>query len=114
MRISDLSAYVFSSDLEQELPTAIPGVATGTPDARRVVGPNGYIWDLKYGYGIVEVRDWWQGFTYAVNLFAKHEWNLTHINVTLVQPSPYHPISRATGLERGGQNVLISGVTVTI
>src|SRR3546814_2922085 len=46
--------------VEQELPTAIPGVETGTPDARRVVGPNGYIWDLKYGYGIVEVRDWWQ------------------------------------------------------
>jgi hypothetical protein len=80
--------------VERLLQSAIPGVEDGTPDALWIVGTRGFIDDLKYGYGIVEIRDWWQGFSYAVDLFAKHEWRLESVTVTIVQPRPYHPDGR--------------------
>ena len=54
----------------------------------------GYIWDFKYGYSIVEVVNNFQLICYALGLFAKHEWNLGAVIVTIVQPRPYHPDGR--------------------
>lgn len=68
----------------------ITGIETAIPDARCIVGTRGYIWDFKYSYKIVETNDNWQLITYAVLLFAKHEWQLSDIVVTIVQPRPYH------------------------
>lgn len=76
--------------IERELPSAIPGVDPGTPDALRIEGNRGHIWDFKYGYNIVGAVGNWQGACYAVNLFAKHEWMLEEVTFTVVQPRPFH------------------------
>jgi hypothetical protein len=80
--------------VERPLPSAIPGVEDGTPDALWIVSNRGFIDDLKYGYGIVEVVGNWQLASYAVDLFVKHEWQLEAVTVTIVQPRPYHPDGR--------------------
>lgn len=77
--------------IERLLESAIPGVESGTPDALRVDGRHGHIWDFKYGWGIVEAPGNWQLATYAVNLFAKHNWQLDSVTVYIIQPRPYHP-----------------------
>lgn len=79
-----------SSVIERPLPSAIAGVEDGTPDALRVDGLYGHIWDFKYGWGIVEARGNWQGACYVVNLFAKHDWKLEQVTFHIVQPRPYH------------------------
>ena len=76
--------------IEQPLP-AIPGVKQGVTDARFVFNNWGFIFDLKYGYSIVEVVGNWQMIIYAVSMMLKHEWKLDGIGVTIVQPRPSHP-----------------------
>lgn len=76
--------------IERLLPSGVPGVEDGTPDALRVDGLHAHIWDFKYGWGIVEARNNWQGACYAVSLFAKHEWKLESVTFHIVQPRPYH------------------------
>ena len=68
----------------------IPGMERATPDARFVTNVRGHIWEFKYGYKIVEAVDNWQMICYAVLLFIKHEWQLSDIVVTIVQPRPFH------------------------
>lgn len=76
----------------------VPGIEPGTPDAVRVVDEShGHVWDFKYGWGIVEVKNNWQLICYAVGLFAKHHHAghpLTDVTVTIVQPRPSHPSGR--------------------
>lgn len=79
-----------SSVVERPLPSAIPGVEDGTPDALRVDGLYAHIWDFKYGWGIVDAVGNWQGACYVVNLFAKHDWKLEQVTFHIVQPRPYH------------------------
>ena len=67
-----------------------PLIAPGTPDALRVIENQGFIWDLKYGWRIVEVFRNLQLLIYAINLFAKHQWTLDSVTVTIVQPRPWH------------------------
>lgn len=80
--------------IERELPAAVPGTDPGTPDAFRIVGDVGFLWDFKYGYRIVEARGNWQLADYAVRIFAKHEWQLSVVVATIVQPRPFHPDGR--------------------
>ena len=77
--------------IERELPSAIQGVDSGTPDARRVDGRHGHVWDFKYGWGIVEAVGNWQGACYVVSLFAKHGWELDAVTFHIIQPRPWHP-----------------------
>lgn len=76
--------------VEQTIATGVGGVDDGTPDACRVDGAFGHIWDLKYGWAIVEAPGNWQGAGYIVSLFAKHQWTLDAITFHIVQPRPYH------------------------
>lgn len=66
-----------------------PAIDPGTPDALFVQDSHGYIWDFKYGYSIVEASSH-QLACYALGLAAKHEWKLSSVTVTIVQPRPYH------------------------
>ena len=55
-----------------------------------------YIWDFKYGYGIVEVFENWQLINYAIGLidliFKTHGITDTELTVSMriAQPRPYH------------------------
>lgn len=81
--------------IERQLPTAIPGIADGTPDARRVDDRGtGYIDDFKYGYAIVEAHGNWQLACYALALMRKHSWQLDRVVVRIIQPRPFHPDGR--------------------
>ena len=76
--------------VERLIPSGVAGVEDGTPDALRVDGRHGHIWDLKYGWSIVEARGNWQLACYAVALYAKHGWELDSVTCHIVQPRPYH------------------------
>jgi len=72
--------------------------AHGTPDCwyyddvNRIV----YIWDLKYGWGIVEVYRNWQMMMYAIGVVDAitdsdgHQEQSIHVNMRLAQPRPHH------------------------
>lgn len=57
-----------------------------------------YIEDLKYGYGIVEVKDNWQLIGYAIGqckrLHDLHGYHPEYISLTIHQPRPYHEEGR--------------------
>lgn len=80
--------------VERVIASPIPGVDDGTPDALRVDGRYGHIWDFKYGWSIVEAPGNWQLACYIVALFAKHGWELDQVTAYIVQPRPYHPDGR--------------------
>lgn len=109
-----------NSVIERPLPSAIPGVEDGTPDALRVDGFYGHIWDFKYGWGIVEARGNWQLACYAVNMFAKHDWKLEQVTCHIVQPRPYHYDGRVRSWKvtrddaRGLHEQLITAVGRTV
>jgi len=73
--------------------TAPPGVQDCTPDALYVDGDHGLLWDLKYGYGIVEAVGNWQLATYAIAMFQKHA-DLRTVTAHIVQPRAFHPDGR--------------------
>lgn len=75
--------------VERTMPIA-PGVQDGTPDAYRVEGLTAFLWDFKYGYGIVEAVNNWQLACYAVGLFIRHEWKLQNVLAHIVQPRAHH------------------------
>ena len=50
-----------------------------------------HVWDLKYGWGIVEVYENWQFLMYAVGIIESIGLcKINSINIHLVQPRPYH------------------------
>ena len=84
--------------VEVERPTKVMPVhplCFGTPDCCMYdsVTNSLYIWDLKFGYGIVEPEDNWQLITYAAGII--HELGISDIGLTLhlriIQPRAYHP-----------------------
>ena len=70
----------------------------GQFDISYVVNNTLYIEDLKYGYGIVEVKDNWQLIGYAIGqcqrLNNKYNWQPEYISFTIHQPRPYHEEGR--------------------
>ena len=66
----------------------------GTPDCWFFnVGQNElHIWDLKYGYGIVEPVENWQLICYAIGALGKVANRNTKITVHIVQPRVPHPM----------------------
>lgn len=72
----------------------LEGIEDGTPDAIYVAGTHGHLWDLKYGYGIVEAPGNWQLAIYAIAIFTKHGWSLEDVTARIVQPRPFHPDGR--------------------
>ena len=69
--------------------------AHGTPDCWYMDGKNDtlYIWDLKYGWGLIEVFENWQMLMYAIGIIGgaidagRRPFT---IKMRLVQPRPYH------------------------
>jgi hypothetical protein len=92
----DTVRQVTPAPVIEQMLSVLPSIEPGTPDAR-YVSPDGhgFVWDFKYGYGIVEVLGNWQVACYAIGLFIKHEWQLHDVTVTIVQPRPFHPDGRA-------------------
>lgn len=81
--------------VERTIPIApIHAECFGTFDCAFWNGPKElHIWDLKYGYGIVEPRDNWQLICYAAGLLeglSGIEDQTVQVNLHIVQPRPYH------------------------
>ena len=70
----------------------------GQFDISFVVGNTLYVEDLKYGYGIVEVKDNWQLIGYAIGQCQRLQnmvgWLPQYISFTIHQPRPYHEEGR--------------------
>ena len=70
----------------------------GQFDISFVVGNTLYIEDLKYGYGIVDVKENWQLIGYAIGqwqrLWNMRQYNPEYISFTIHQPRPYHEDGR--------------------
>ena len=70
----------------------------GQFDISFVVGNTLYVEDLKYGYGIVEVKDNWQLIGYAIGqaqrLGQMHNYKPDYVSFTIHQPRPYHEDGR--------------------
>jgi hypothetical protein len=59
----------------------------GTPDCALTDGLELHIFDLKYGFGIVDPYDNWQMICYAAGLVRpEHQF----VNIHIVQPRPFH------------------------
>lgn len=94
---------IFASELLKiEQPVTIPRVHDlnwGTPDCRIWDFKGGvlYIWDFKYGYGVVEVEENWQLIEYALGCLDEVtdanglEDQHIRINMRIVQPRAFHP-----------------------
>lgn len=50
-----------------------------------------HIWDLKYGWGLVEVTENWQLALYALGLIEEMNPRPQRVVMRIVQPRPYHP-----------------------
>ena len=94
---------IFDSDLLRiEQPVTIPRVHDlnwGTPDCViwDLKGGTLYLWDFKYGYGVVEVEQNWQMIEYAIGALDSvtggnglGDQHIT-IDMRIVQPRAYHP-----------------------
>ena len=66
----------------------------GQFDISFVVGNTLYIEDLKYGYGIVDVKENWQLIGYAIGKVFQRKQHISHIHFTIHQPRPYHEDGR--------------------
>ena len=70
----------------------------GQFDISFVVGNTLYIEDLKYGFGIVDVKDNWQLIGYAIGqaqrLQNMHGYLPEFVSLTIHQPRPYHEDGR--------------------
>lgn len=70
----------------------------GQFDISFAVGDTLHIEDLKYGYGIVDVKENWQLLGYAIGqtirLAQLHLYTPKYINLTIHQPRPYHEDGR--------------------
>ena len=76
-------------DREVEQRVNIPGIhpqCWGTPDAVTRNGKRLWLWDFKYGYGIVEVFMNWQLLTYACGVSKPGD----EIHLRIVQPRVWH------------------------
>ena len=75
---------------------AVHAEAHGTPDSWyfNTVDNILFVWDLKYGWGIVEVYENWQLIMYVIGILARLSLQGDISNITvkmrLVQPRPYH------------------------
>lgn len=65
-------------------------VIRGQPDATYVKGDTLCIDDLKYGYGIVEVKENWQLLGYAIGEVMRHGIFYEKIRMRILQPRPHH------------------------
>lgn len=64
----------------------------GTPDAAFMALDALHVWDLKYGWGIVEVYNNWQLMLYALGVLALIPGSRPQrVVLHIVQPRPYHP-----------------------
>lgn len=93
--IDEVRKYSRTPVIEKEI-ESVPGVEPGHVDSRvKITYPDlqiwGFLWDFKYGYGIVEARGNWQLANYIVGMFRQHEWTLTGVRAAIVQPRPWHP-----------------------
>ena len=73
-----------------EIPAVHPE-CYGTADALHRAGTDVYVWDLKYGYQVVEVVDNWQLVCYAAGVARPGD----TVHVVIVQPRVWHPAGRA-------------------
>lgn len=73
--------------------SVLPG-HSGTPDARAVIADTLYIWDFKFGWGIVEAFENWQLLDYAIGVIDSLRISghapPPFIEFRIVQPRPYH------------------------
>jgi len=94
---ADVRKAAGASRVYVEETVQIPGIhaeAYGTPDCWYFDGPKDtlYIWDLKYGWGLVDVYENWQMLMYAVGIVggAIGAGRGFTIRLRLVQPRPWH------------------------
>ena len=84
--------------VEKTVPiTRVNEAAFGTPDCWYFDIPNAtlYIWDLKYGWGLVEVYENWQLIMYAIGVTDYiGEEHIDKIVMLLAQPRPPHKDGR--------------------
>lgn len=68
----------------------------GTPDCWffNPITMTMHIWDLKYGFTVVEAFENWQLLAYATGLFPGPpvDFNKVRVILTIVQPRAYHPL----------------------
>jgi len=62
----------------------------GSYDASYVHNGNLYIDDLKYGWGIVEVKENWQLIAYAIGEVIRRQMVFPEIILRILQPRPHH------------------------
>ena len=94
--IKNTMASIDNTLLSVEESVSIPRIQSdGTPDSwcldinNRIL----YIWDLKYGWGLVEVFENWQLICYVIGILNSLAGNLEQqltICMRIVQPRPYH------------------------
>jgi len=65
-------------------------VISGSYDVSYVSGGKLYIEDLKYGYGIVEVKENWQLLGYAIGEVIRQNRSFKKIVLKVQQPRPHH------------------------
>jgi len=98
--VQDVLRIARSPQVEQKL--GIPDIhenCSGTPDCYIYENRSGdlYIWDFKYGWGLVEAEENAQLLCYAIgvnNLFRAWGYPVRNIQFRIVQPRPYHPQGR--------------------
>lgn len=71
---------------------AVPGVGMGTPDAHAVHGNHIYIWDLKYGFRVVDAWPNYQLIAYAMAVCEAYGLNFEDctFHFCIVQPRRWH------------------------
>jgi len=73
-----------------------PTECRGTPDATYFNADNHvlHIFDFKYGFGLVEAYENWQGLAYASGILGveEHLGGKLDIHIHIIQPRAYHPL----------------------
>jgi hypothetical protein len=98
--------------LHVEEPIQIPYIhpeCHGTPDCWffNPITMTMYIWDLKYGFSIVEAVENWQLLAYAAGLFPGPpiDFNKVKVVLTIVQPRAYHPLGSVRSWQIMGSDI---------
>ncbi len=77
-----------------EHPVALGCGVKGSCDAACLDGGHLHLWDLKYGWSLVEAAGNWQLVTYAIGLYEQYCGSIDKVTMHIVQPRPSHPEGR--------------------
>lgn len=100
--VADIMAVIHGKPLthfgieEHQALSRIHPANDGTPDCWFFHGNTLTIWDYKYGRGVVEAFENWQGINYAALIAPRFAFELEYVDIRIVQPRASH----ADGLVR--------------